>query len=58
MSPKELIYVEDALSHEQMMQKKCSDLASKLQDQDLRTFVTQLADKHRQTFSEFYSLLN
>lgn len=57
MSPKELLYMEDALSHEQMMQKKCTDLANMLQDQELKTFVTQLASRHQQTFGELYGLL-
>lgn len=57
MSPKELLYMEDALSHEQMLQKKCTSLAGMLQDQDLKTFVTQLAGRHQKGFGELYSLL-
>ena len=57
MSPKELLYMEDALSHEQMMQKKCITLAGMLQDQELKTFVTQLANRHQKGFGELYSLL-
>ena len=44
MSPKELLYMEDALSHEQMMQKKCADLSAKLQDQELKSFVIENSD--------------
>lgn len=57
MSPKELLYMEDALSHEQMMQKKCTDFANMLQDQELKTFVQQLANRHQQAFGELYGLL-
>ena len=57
MSPKELLYMEDALSHEQMMQKKCADLSAKLQDQELKRFVMQLSNRHQQGFGQLYSLL-
>ena len=32
MSPKELLYIEDALGHEQQMKKSCTDFANQLQD--------------------------
>lgn len=57
MSPKELLYMEDALSHEQMMHQKCTDLANRLQDQELKTFVLQLANRHQQHFGDLYGLL-
>ena len=57
MSPKELLYMEDALSHEQMMQKKCTDLSAKLQDRELKSFVMQLSNRHQQGFGQLYSLL-
>lgn len=58
MSPKELLYVQDALSHEQMMQKKCAETAAKLTDPELKNFVGQMANRHCQTFGRFYGLLN
>ncbi len=57
MSPKELLYIEDALGHEQQMQKACADFASQLQDVQLKSFVQDLAGKHKQSFNRFYSLL-
>ena len=57
MSPKELLYVEDALSHEQMLQKKYSKLSAMVQDPELKTFVSQLANRHQQGFGELYGLL-
>lgn len=57
MSPKELMYVEDALGHEQQMKKSCCEFSSQLQDPELRTFVQQLCDRHQKTFDGFYSLL-
>ena len=36
MSPKELLYIEDALGHAQHMEKKCRCCADQLQDQELK----------------------
>ena len=57
MTSKELLYIEDALGHEQYFQSKCQQTASQLQDADLRTCVQQLAQKHQQIFQSFYGLL-
>lgn len=57
MSPKELLYVEDALGHEQQMKKACADFASQLQDPELKSFVQQLCNRHQKTFEGFYNLL-
>ena len=58
MSPKELMYIEDALGHEQFLEAQCTDCASKLQDAELKTFATRLAGEHKQTFQRLYALLN
>lgn len=57
MTPKELLYVEDALGHEQQMQQSCRDFAAELQDDELKTFVSGLVKRHRQTFDGFFGLL-
>ncbi|MFT8351860.1 hypothetical protein [Clostridium saccharoperbutylacetonicum] len=57
MSPKELSYIEDALNHERHMKTKCSDYANKIQDSELKSYVTQLANAHQQRFNEFLNLL-
>lgn len=57
MSPKELLYVEDALGHEKQMQTACSDFSSQLQDQELKSFVQGLSARHQETFSKLYSVL-
>ncbi len=57
MSQKELLYVKDALSHEQFMQTKCRNIVNQIQDQDLKNFVQQLANEHQQNFNQFYQLL-
>lgn len=57
MSPKELQYVDDALSHEQFLKSQCENTAQRLSNQDLKNFVTQLATEHQEIFGKFFSTL-
>ena len=57
MSPKELMYIEDALSHVKFLQSKCNETASQLQDTELKTLVTQMASKQSELFASFYGLV-
>lgn len=57
MSPKELLYIEDALGHQQQLQTQCNDSASRIQDPELQNFIRQMATKHSNIFSQFYSLI-
>ena len=57
MTPKELLYVEDALGHEQFFQTKCRETANQISDPALRSCVEQMATKHEQIFKNFYGLL-
>ena len=57
MSPKELLYIQDALSHEQHMKTKLNECVSQIQDAELKTFVQQLATKHQEAFGKFFQLL-
>ncbi len=57
MTDKELMYVDDALSHARFLQTQCSDCASKLTDQSLKSFVKELATKHGEVFGSLYGLL-
>lgn len=57
MTTKELLYIEDALGHEQYFQTKCKETASQLQDTELKTCVEQMAQKHQSIFQSFYGLL-
>lgn len=57
MTDKELLYVEDALGHEQLFQNQCRDCVSRLQDGELRSFVQHLEQKHKDIFQSFYGLL-
>lgn len=57
MTNKELLYVEDALGHEQYFQTRCGEVANQLQDAELKLCVQQMAQKHQQLFQSFYGLL-
>jgi len=57
MTEKELLYVEDALGHEQYFQTQCQDAAGRLQDADLKQFTKQMEQQHRTIFQSFYDLL-
>lgn len=58
MSPKELLYIEDALGHTEENKKCYADFASQIQDASLRNFLQDLSTKQSETFSKFYTLLN
>lgn len=58
MSPKELLYITDALGHEKHMKTCCQSVAAQLQDIELKTFVEQMASRHGQAYDKLYSLLN
>lgn len=57
MTTKELLYIEDALGHEQYFQTKCAETASQIQDAELKACVEQLGQKHQQLFQSFLGLL-
>lgn len=57
MTPKELLYIEDALGHEKQMKTVCGDFAMQLQDSELKNFVSSLACKYNDAYAKFYSLL-
>lgn len=58
MTPKELMYLEDSLGMEQQLETKCNDYASKIQDESLRTALTNLASQHAQHFNCLMKQLN
>lgn len=57
MSPKELLYIQDALGHEKHMQTKFNECASQIQDPELKSLAQQLATKQQEIFGRFYQLL-
>ena len=58
MSPKELLYIKDALCHADAMKKYCCDIASQTQDPVLRNLLQDICSKQGEVFAKFYSLLN
>ena len=57
MSPKELMYIEDALNHEQFLVSQCQQAAQALQNPALKQCVNQRANQHQQLFRKLYQLV-
>ncbi len=57
MSPKELLYIEDALSHTQFLMTQCQNAANQLSDPVLRQQAQQLVNGNRKLFTQFYNLV-
>ena len=57
MTSKELLYIEDALGHENFMKTCSKTTASQLQDVNLSTYIGQLEHKHNEIFNKFLNLL-
>ncbi len=57
MTDKELLYVDDALSHAQFLTTQCQNAANQLQDATLKMQAQQLAERHRQVYQKFYNLV-
>ncbi len=58
MTNKELLYVEDALGHEEYFQTKCSEIASQISDSELKATTETMQKQHQKLFSDFINLLN
>ncbi len=57
MTSKELLYLDDALSHAQFLANQCRNAANTLQDPALRLQAQQMADRHNQLYQKFYNLM-
>ncbi|MBQ6465469.1 MAG: hypothetical protein IJJ43_04305 [Oscillospiraceae bacterium] len=57
MSPKELLYIEDALGHTQFLTTQCREAAAQLKDPVLREQATQLMNSNQQLFNRFFNLV-
>ena len=57
MTNKELLYLEDALGHENFMKSCSAKTAGQLQDASLSSYMTELEKKHTQLFDKFLNLL-
>ena len=57
MTQKELLYVEDAIEHEKSIIKLCNDFLNKLDDDNLKDFITNRINSHEEMKSNLLSLL-
>ena len=57
MTPKEVMYVEDALGHAQFLKTQCQDAVNALQDANLKRQAQQWLQENQDIFRSFYSLV-
>ena len=57
MSPKELLYIEDALGHLEIIMNQCKNAENQLTDPALRSQAQMLYDGNRKLFNQFFSLV-
>ncbi len=57
MTPKEVLYVEDALGHAQFLKTQCQDAVDALQDVNLKRQAQQWLQENQTIFRSFYSLV-
>ena len=57
MTQKELLYIEDALGHENFMKSCSKKTSNQLTDATLSTFIGELEQKHTELFNKFLNLL-
>jgi len=57
MSPKELLYIEDALGHEKFLVTQCHQAAAALQDPVLRSCAKRMESAHQELFNQLYMLV-
>ena len=57
MTPKELLYVEDALGHTQVLMKQAQDAANTLQDPKLKQQAQEIVNTNQQLFTQFLNLI-
>ena len=58
LSEKELSFLEDQLSAEQLLIKKFKAIAAEASDQEIKTCCDQIACKHQQHFDTMMGFLN
>ncbi len=57
MSPKELLYIEDALGHTQFLMTQCRNAANQLTDPVLRQQAQKLINTNQNLFTKFFNLV-
>lgn len=57
MTTKELLYVEDALSHVQYLMSQYQSAATQLSNPELRSEAQRMVDEQKKLFTSFYNLV-
>lgn len=57
MTSKELLYVEDALGHEQFLKSCACKTSDQLQDAELKKYMKDLETKHQELYTKILNLL-
>ncbi len=57
MTQKELLYVEDAIGHENIIIDVCNEMIDNLEDEELTSFVESEIEKHVKMRDELIGLL-
>ena len=57
MTSKELLYIQDALGHEEFLKCESKQAAGNIVDASLSTYIGGLEKKHNEIFSKFLNLL-
>ncbi len=57
MTQKELLYVEDAIGHENSLMKICEDIKENLDDENLISFMEDEISKHQELHDRLLKLL-
>lgn len=57
MTPKEMLYVDDALSRAKFMAAQCRAAAGQLKDTALQQEAQRLADYHTRIYTKFYNIV-
>jgi len=57
MSPKELLYVEDALAHIKFMKQKCDHAKTQVKDAELKKLIEKVGKKNQKMFANIYTLV-
>lgn len=57
MSPKELLYTDDALGRIQLLRQKCGEYESMITNEQLRGLVTRINNEQCDLFNKFFEQL-
>ncbi len=57
MTPKEVLYVDDAMGHAQFLRTQCQDAVNALKDPVLKQQAQQWLNSNTRTFDRFFALV-